>query len=122
MGTKLKVPSGVTACSFGGVQYDPDKHGVIDVESQDAVRHFTSKPFNFQVATIDDEDDEPEADSFEGMTKSELVDWLVERDVEIPKGKLKKSTLVEMCADWLAENGDGEEDDGEDSEETSDEE
>lgn len=112
MGTKLKVTPGMNSVSHAGHQYRPDKHGVITVDSPEAVAVLTAAPFKFTVATIDDEDDEPAAEfDFEGMTKVELVDFLVARDVEIPKGKVRKEALIEMATEWVEENISGGSDD-----------
>lgn len=98
MGTRLKLPAGVLAASFGDVDYQADGHGCIDVDAPEAVQTFIQPPFGFTVATIDDEDDEPT--SFESMTKVELVQWLVDRGVEVPAGKIRKPALLELIAEY----------------------
>ena len=116
MGTKLKLAAGFLGASHAGISYEPNARGLIDVEAPEAIQVFTAAPFNFTVASIDDEDDGP-ADSFEGMTKSELVDWLVDRGVEIPTGKLRKVALIELCEEFEAGNKGGAEDAEEDDQE-----
>lgn len=115
MGTRLKLAAGFLGASHAGISYEPDARGVIDVESPEAVQIFTNAPFNFSPATPDDEGDEPE--SFDSMTKVELVQWLVDRGVEVPAGKIRKPILLEMVEEYQQKKAAApSDDDGEDEE------
>ena len=97
----------------GGKEYHPDENGLVLVENPDHVeilKHHDytiytgpSAPQTAAVASSGDDDDE--GDQFDDMTKGELIEWLEERDVEIPN-RPKVDQLRELARKHSEESED----------------
>lgn len=99
----------------GGMEYVPDDDGMVEVKNADHVETlrmhgYTDAPVKapdtpkgrtqLQAAPVVQNDDED--DEFDAMTKGELIEWLEDKDVEIP-AKPKLAALQELARETKAD-------------------
>ena len=106
MSTRMKAPPKCTFMSVeGGAEYVPDKTGHVTVNNPAHVPFLARHGFT----AVPDEVTEEEEAEFEAMTKSELIDWIEERDENaLEDKKYTKPQLVEIAEGIAAKAKDAE--------------
>lgn len=114
--TRLQAPEGLSSPIIvrGGKEYEPDDDGVIICDNPDhekVLRRHGCTVLSRHAAPAPSRRSEPapkaseedEEDEFDGMTKAELIDWLEERDIEVPN-KPKLAQLQALCREHKSGN------------------
>lgn len=114
MTTRMKAPENWSGGIVieGGKEYVPDADGIIEVDNEAhipvLVQHGyvqDAGPVSSKKAPKPADDDDDVDDEFDSMTKAELIDWLEERDVEVPN-KPKRGQLQQLARDHKAKGDD----------------